>query len=402
MLNFISPNIEAEVGIVTRRPVIFLVIRKAVLVALVGAAVLYVVYFYLMPRSVDGIRIILAPITLEISGPGLLDARNKVTITARIQGYLKTILVDRNDPVEAGQIIAQLESEDLANQLAAAQANLAAAGHAVAESRSDEDRLKAIAEKAGSDFERKRGLATSGTITEAEWVATQAAFRQSQAELARSHSTIERTVAQAASATANVKLLQVRLNEATIRSPLNGVVVMRDRNLGDLLVPGVSLMQLVDPATIIVSARFDESAMGAIEAGQAVIIRFASAPAVDIKGSILRLIRQVDQETREFTVDITPERLPDHWALGQRANVIVVAQSPTPTISIPQTMMARRGGRVGVWKLQDGRSEWTPVNLGYPSGTSMQVVSGLSPDDIVLAPEGRYWLEPVAFSGRLK
>jgi HlyD family secretion protein len=340
----------------------------------------------------------LAPVALEIAGPALLDARNKVTITARIQGYLKTIKVDRNDTVKTGEVLAELESADLANQLAAAEADAKAAESAIAEARSDQQRASALAERARQDYNRKAALRDKQIITEADWSATEATFHQTQADLARSGTTIAKATAQSASAEANVNLLKVRLSYATIKSPLDGIVVSRDRNVGDLLSPGTSLLQLVDPDTIILSARLDESAMGAIGPGQVATVHFASMPTEDFQGIVLRVIRLVDQETREFTVDITMDQLPNHWALGQRANVIIQAPSTTPTIAIPQNLITRRNGRVGVWKLNGSSAEWTVIDLGYPSGDAVQVVSGLNPGDVVLQPEGTYWLMPVKLS----
>ena len=371
-------------------------VKTAVLAIVFAAIAVYIVFYYFNPRTVDGLRITPAIVGLEVSGPALLDARNKVTITARIQGYLKTVNVDRNDPVKVGQVLAQLESEDIANQLAASVADAEAADRSISEARSDQERAHASAEKAKLDYDRKRGLREKNIITEGDWVATEAAFRQTQAELARSATTIAKASAMSASAEANVKLLEVRLRDATIRSPLNGVVVSRDRNVGDLLLPGTPLLQLVDPSSIVLSARFDESAMGTIAPGQSANLYFASMPTENLKGTVLRVIRLVDQETREFTIDITMDKLPSHWALGQRANVTIKAPSLVPAIVIPPNLTARRNGRVGVWLLRNGRAEWVQIDLGYSAGNAVQVVNGLSAGDIVLPPEGTYQYEPIS------
>jgi HlyD family secretion protein len=371
-------------------------VKTAVLAMVLAAIVVYVIFYYFNPRIVEGLRVAPAIVDLEISGPALLDARNRVTITARIQGYLKTVNVDRNDPVKVGQVLAQLESEDIANQVAASVANAEAADRAISEARSDQERAQAAAEKGKLDYDRKRGLREKNIITEGEWVATVAVYRQTQAELARSATTIARASAISASAEANVKLLEVRLRDATIRSPLNGVVVSRDRNVGDLILPSMPLLQLVDPSSIILSARFDESAMGTIAPGQSASLHFASMPTETLKGTVLRVIRLVDQETREFTIDITPDQLPSDWALGQRANVTIKAPCPVPAIVIPQNLTARRNGRgVGVWLLRHGRAVWAQIDLGYPSGKEVQVVNGLSAGDIVIHPEGTYLYEPI-------
>src|SRR5262249_43509548 len=253
-------------------------------------------------------------------------------------------------------------------------------------------------EKGKSDYDRKRGLREKNIITEGEWVTTEAVYRQTQAELARSETPIARASAISASAEANVKLLEVRLRDATIRSPLNGVVVSRDRNVGDLLLPGTPLLQLVDPSSIILSARFDESAMGTIAPGQSATLYFASMPTENLKGTVLRVIRLVDQETREFTIDITMDQLPSHWALGQRANVTIKAPTLVPTIVIPQNLTARRNGRVGVWLLRHGRAVWVQSALGYPSAGAVQVVNGLSAGDIVIPREGTYMYEPISLN----
>ena len=219
------------------------------------AAATYFIFYYLNPRPLDGLRVTPATVALEIAGPALLDARNKVTITARVQGYLKEVNVDRNDLVETGQIVAQLDSEDIANQLAAAEADAEAAERMISSTRADLERFRALAEKATSDYARKRELREKAVASESEWIATEATYRQAQADLARGEATVARARAQAASADANVKLLKVRLSDATMRSPLKGTVVSRDRNPGDLLLPGTPLMQLVDPTTILLSTR---------------------------------------------------------------------------------------------------------------------------------------------------
>jgi HlyD family secretion protein len=361
----------------------------AVLAAALG------IYFYLVPHAVSGLVARARPVLLEIRGPALLDATNKVTATARIQGFMKAIHVDKNDRVIRGQVLAEIESEDLAAQLIAAQSDADAAELAVAEARGNLESIRALADKAKSDFERRRNLVQTGTISQADWTASETTFKQTQADLTRAGVTIKKLQAQAATAKANVQLLQVRLNDATIRSPLDGIIVRKNRNVGDLLAPGAPLLEIVDPSTIILTARFDEAVMGMIKPGQRTSAQFTAEPGRTFKGSVLRLNRQVDQETREFEVDIVLDELPATWAIGQRSTVTIVAPGPETTIAIPQDLLARRSGRVGLWIVEHGRSIWVPVTLGHPSGDAVQVLSGLQLGNVVLRPQGRFEFEPV-------
>ena len=81
------------------------------------------------------------------------------------------------------------------------------------------------------------------------------------------------------------------------------------------------------------------------------------------------------------------------WALNGRASVVVYAT--TRTIVLSENLISRRRGRVGVWKLEDGRATWVPISLGYTALNSIQVVSGLAPGDVVLVPRHRYEWEPI-------
>lgn len=373
-------------------------VGKVLLVLLLAAGAGLASYWYVVPTPVPYYEVKPRLMSLEINGPGLLDAINRVTVTSRIQGFLKEVLVDRNDRVKRGQVLARLESVDLENQVAAAQAEATAALRTVAEIESERDRAVAVYDKTKIELGRQNTLFRLKANSEAQVTTAEAAFKQAEADVARAGASIERAKAQALSQDANVKVLQAKLADATITSPLNGVVISRERNPGDLLLPGVSLMQLVDVDTIIVSARFDESARSAIRPGQSAKIRFASDPSRVWTGKVLRLSRQVDQETREFTIDITLDSLPDSWAMGQRVNVAVEARSPALVIGIPETLIARRDGRAGVWVDRDGRTQWTPVALGYASGSDIEIAHGLAAGDKVLLPKGRYDYQPVTLA----
>jgi HlyD family secretion protein len=374
----------------TFRKAFWIICATALVISIIAAG-----YSYLVPHMAAGTTVTPTSATLEIRGPALMDAINKVVVTARIQGFLKTIEADKNDRVAKGQVLATIEAQDLESQLLGAKADAVAAEQAVAEARGSLENIQALADKSKVEFERKRALISSGAASQAELTTSETAYRQTRADLTRATATIERLSAQAASARANIQLLEIRFNYATIRSPLNGIVVSKNRNIGDLLAPGVKLMEIVDPNTLILTARFDESVLEMIKPGQAAIARFTSDATRSLKGTVLRLNRQVDEETREFQVDIKLNEPPLVWALNERATVVIYAKSAEPSIVVPHNLISRRRGRVGVWKLEGGRASWVPVTLGYTASKSIQVVDGLVAGDVVLVPRHRYQWEPI-------
>lgn len=351
--------------------------------------------WYIWPAQVDSYVAQQRLIAREIAGPGLLGATNQVVVTARVQAFLAEIRVDQNDEVKTGQILATLNAADLEYQLAAAVANDRAAAETVHESELERDRLAIAAATAKADLERKRTLLVRKSASQSEFDLAESTQKQAETELARATVTIERSKAQSAAASAEVEQLRSRVGETSIRSPVDGVVVSRSRTVGDLLSPGVELMQIVDPKSLLVNARFDESAMASLHPGQVAKVAFSSNPQRPYTASIVRIGRQVDQETREFTVDLKLDQVPANWAVGQRASVVIQAESPTPGIAVPQRFLARDQGRVGLWVSHNGRAYWAPVSLGYSSGTDIEIARGLNVGDIVLSPNGRFQYQAV-------
>ncbi len=370
--------------------------------ALIGASAIVAVvaawfaYSYLIPTTAQVYRVERTPIVWSLKGPGLLDATNRVVLTARISGRLKWIGKDRNDPVESGEVVARLDDDDLKNQVVGARADSEAAQRAVVAAESNRARAGARLERLQLDVERRRKLIVTGSVSRAELDATEFGLKEAQAEVDGTKVAIARATAQAQAAAAVAAGAQARYEDATLRSPLNGLVVSRERNVGDVVTPGSPIVQLVDPASIIVSARFDESVMGVLRAGQAATISFSSTPDRAFAGKVVRIGRLVDQETREFLVDLSLDALPRNWALGQRTNVTIEVSSQAESPLVPMQYIQREEGKAGVWVLSGGHARWRPVLVRHTIGPVVEIEKGLDFGEVVIHPEGRYSGEAIS------
>lgn len=351
-------------------------------------------YFWTSPAL--AYRVDIRPVTWTLSGPGILDATDRVVVTARLSGRLTWIGVDRNDPVVAGQTVARLQDQDLESSREAARADFEAATRGVEQAKLARVRAAAGLEKLKLDLDRRRRLIVTGSVSHADLDAAEYALKQAQAEVDGADVAIDRATAQARSAEAAVALAQARFDDVTLRSPLNGLVVTRERNVGDILLVGSPVMQVVAPSSVIVSARFDESIMGALSVGQATRIQFASVPDRSFDGKVIRIARQVDQETREFLVDISLDSLPTNWALGQRTKVQIDIRSSSKLPLLPLRFVRREDGKPVVWVLVGGHASWRQVVLRHSIGPLVEIEHGLAENDIVLDPTGRYSYQPIS------
>lgn len=352
---------------------------------------------YAVPARAEAVTARAAPFTRSVTGPALLDALVKVDVGARIQGRITDLPVDEGDAVMAGAELARLDVGDAAHLVAQAAAQTAAARRAVAEAESDRDGAEAALLRAQADFRRKEELLPRGFATRAEFDAARATLDQASANAERSRTAVMRARDQLTAAEAGERSAGVRLGDTVIAAPVSGIVTDRLHNLGDVVAPGAAILRLVDPGSLILSTRLDESVMAAVAPGQAAEIRYTSYPGQVFRGMVLRLGRSVDTTTREFTVEVTPAEPPPHWAIGQRATVSLVTGTAPQVIAVPQDALAPRSGQAGLWIAEGGRrARWRPVRLGAAADGRIEVTEGLADGEVVLRhPRYLYAFRPV-------
>ena len=370
------------------------------LVMVLAPAVGLFCWRYVMPRQVEAVQVEPAPFQVTVSGPGLLDALQKVEVSARVQGRIAALPIEQNDVLTAGALIARLDAPDVVQQVAETQANAEAARLHVKETENDQLSARAAFVHAQLDFDRKAALLRTSDATRADHDAARATLDQATANLARDQASVQHARVAANSAAAASRAMEAQLQEYTISAPISGVVTQRNHSLGDIVTPGSSIAELADPRSIIVSTRLDELVMSQLAPGQPVELRLTSFPGRVFQGRVLRLGRSVDTTTREFTVDVTPAELPPHWAIGQRALVTITTETIPHAIAVPQSALAPRAGQPGVWIAgYDHRAHWQQIRTGAVCGNLIQVSDGITAGQTVLVhPAGIYAWAPMRWS----
>lgn len=207
-----------------------------------------------------------------------------------------------------------------------------------------------------------------------------------EAELKRAQSAITESRKQVLSAEKNLRLREEQLAFTELRSPYDGLVVRRDRDPGVVVVPGSSILQLIDTREMWISAWVDETAMAALVVGQAARVVFRSESDKVYPGIVARLSREADRETREFLVDVRVEQLPANWAVGQRAEVFIETGRHNDVLTIPQQFLLWRAGNPGVMVNEEGKAHWRDIRLGLQGMQHSEVTEGLSADEQIVIP----------------
>lgn len=352
---------------------------------LVVAAVLAVVFYRvkMTPVPVTTFTVTRGPVDAEVMGTGTLTAHTKATIGPEIQGRLVELRVDQNDEVAKDQLLARLDDSDLREQQAIARANLEAAQATYARIQTDQRRAEAIIAQAKLDYNRQSQLQAKQIASESELDKSRELLQVAEAEEARAIAAVVEAQKQVVAAERTLDYQNARLADTNIHSPFDGLITRRDRDLGDIVVPGASIFQLISTKDIWVSAWVDETFRAILKSGQKARIVFRSEPGKDYAGSVIRISREVDRETREFLVDVAPDQLPQGWAVGQRAEVFVTTGRKDNVVRVPVKMIRWRENQAGVWVSENGKANWRTLELGMTGREFAEVVLGLAENDVI-------------------
>lgn len=322
----------------------------------------------------------------EVLGTGTLEARVKTTISPRILERLAEVLVDQGDPVQSGQLLARLDDAETKQQVAIAEASLTTARATVERVRADEERARAVLLQAQLDHQRMTNLLGSKTVSQSDLDQALESLRVAEADLKRSQSVIVEAQSQVFTAQKNLLYREEQMAFTELRSPYDGLVTRRDLDPGGIVVPGSSIMQLVDTEEIWISAWVDETAMSGLKSGQPARVVFRSEPAKSFVGEVARLGREADRETREFVVDVRVKDLPEHWMLGQRAEVFIETGRLPGVLTAPTRFLLWREGKPSVFVVEDGKARWREVTLGLIGRETVEIIQGLSAGEKVIVP----------------
>ncbi len=329
-------------------------------------------------------RVELGSIVGEVMGTGTLGAHIGATISPKIQGRLTEVLADQNERVKEGQILARLEDAEWKEQVAVASAGLDTAIATVERTKAERSRAQAILAQARLGYDRSLDLSKSGVTSQADLDQSVERLHVAEADPKGTEAAITEAERQRLAAEKNLALHRARLADTIILSPFDALVVRRDRDPGDSVVPGSSVLEVISSNEIWISAWVDETAMSQLAVGQKARAVFRSEPSVGYTAEVARLGRQVDRETREFVVDVRLANLPSNWAVGQRAEVFIETTHRASMLGIPREYVIWREGKPGAFVNVAGKARWRNLTLGVQDAAIVEVLEGLQEGDEAL------------------
>lgn len=356
-----------------------LLVVALVLVVVAGAA-----YMRFGPAiAVPVIEAAQGNVPLRVVGPGTVQARVPVTLAARITATVTQLNADVGDAVTRGQTLALLDDRDLAARRAVVGGQQAALSMNVAAARATVAKAQADLDLARSKQRRDADLLRSGFVSQAVIDASDAALRSAEANLDNAGATQSAREADLQALVQEARYADTVLSFTRITAPMDGVIISRLAEVGTTVVPGSALLRMVDPASLWVAMRVDESVVGRVQVGQAASIRMRTGET--LSGRVARIASQSDAATRELEVNVAFDTPLTRFAIDQEAEVAILAGNGSGIV-VPLTALTRdREGRQGVLVVVDSRAEYRPVQTGAGDAQRVLVSEGLAAGERVVA-----------------
>ena len=326
-------------------------------------------------------------IVSEVMGTGTLEARVSTTISPKIAGRISSVTIDQGERVKAGDLLVQLDAEELEQQVEIARAQVDVSKAAVIRLEADKARATASLEQAQRTLVRVEKLAASSSVSREELERSSEALAVAIAETARAEAAITEGQKSLLAAEKTLEYHLARLRDTRIVAPFDGLIVARHREAGDVVVPGSGVLTLISTDLLWVTAWVDETAMSSLAAGQVARVVFRSEVENAYAGEVIRLAKESDRETREFIVDVKTLELPGNWAIGQRADVYIETGRKDDVTQIEPDLLHTIEGARGVFVNENGYAQWRPLTLGMHSPAAIEVVGGLVEGERVIKPK---------------
>lgn len=291
---------------------------------------------------VEAAKVVAAPLSEQVTAIGTLLSDEAVTVSSEIPGRLKEIHFQEGQPVEKGAPLFTLDDSVYQAQLADAEAKLKLA--------------EQTHKRTSQLFSNKYATAQSA----------------------------DESTSNVAVNTAAVELARVQLEKAHIVAPFSGIVGLRHVSVGEYITAGQALVNLeaIDPVKA--DFRVPEKFLPAIKVGQTILIKVDAFPDDNFEGKVYAIDPRLDVAGRSLLVRALVPNQERRLRPGLFARVTVLLQLKEDALTVPEQAIVPQGDSQFVFKIVDGKVQFTKVVIGTRREGRVEIIEGLTAGDQVV------------------
>jgi len=296
-------------------------------------------------------------VTVGPSVSGTLTPRVQASVRAEVGGAVLLVTAEQGQGVRRGQLLARIEARTAADGVTSAESSV----------RSQEQAL----DLARRELARTEKLVSAGAVAERA------------VEAARNE--VVRLESEVSGAKSRLTSARKTLGDATVTSPIAGVVADRPVNRGDVVAPGAPLYTIVDPSSIQLEASVPSESLSMVKVGADVTFEVRGYPGQTFSGKVDRISPTADPTTRQVPIWVTVDNRSGRLVAGLFADGRVT-QASRKGLVVPTNLVSDIDASPSVLRIRDGKVERVSVTLGLVDvqNERAEIASGLSEGDVLL------------------
>ena len=306
-----------------------------------------------------------------LTATGYTYARARAAVGAKIIGRVVELPVDEGDSIATGDIIAVLDSEDLQASVNLAEASL--------------NEARARLADAEREFARQAELVEDQLTSRALYDAA-----TTQREVA---------LAQVGTAEARLNAARAQLDYTVVRAPIDGVVIERNIEVGEMVAPGGftsqqstgSIVRIADPTSLEVEADINESYIARLKLGQRASIRVDAVPDFEYSGSLRQIVPTADRQRAVVQVKVRIDNIDVRLVPDMSCTVTFLEEGvdetelvQPPKLLVPEQAIQYAGGAAFLFQVDDGRLRRMRVTPGETSDGRVEVLEGVQGGETIV------------------
>lgn len=310
------------------------------------------------------VEVVKQPLSSSIQLPAVLDAYQKVSIYPRVNGFIRTVMVDRGSTVKKGQVLLQLDAPEIIQQYYAAQSKYLQAKAVFAGSKDNYERTLAVSE-------------TPGTISPHD------------VEVAKAKMLADSAIMN--SEQANLRALEATRSYLTVTAPFDGVITERNVHPGALVGPNTSvtggaMLMLEQEDRLRLVVQVPELYSAQLSSARQVQFHVNALPGVEFTGGISRQAGSLNDRYRSEAVEIDVQNLQHRLKSGMYAEVVIPVTGSVRAMIVPGSAIVTSQEKKYVVAVRNGRTKWIDVQEGNRHSDSTEVFGQLEVGDKVISP----------------
>jgi HlyD family secretion protein len=352
--------------------------------ALAALAVAAVAWARARPVHVQTVRVEPGAVRREAAGAGSIESEARAQLAFTLMGRITALNVQEGATVRKGDILATLDAEEQNHKVALAHRSVELSTHGVARNDAEIQRAQAVLSASLVEQRRVSQLRASGAAPAADQDAVDERVARARADLLAAQAAQHQGKSGIGVAQETERLEREREAETRLISPVDGVVVKRLHEPGDVVSAGSTVLVVSSTQKVWASVWIDESVLHELAVGQPARVSTRGAPSESYRARVDRIGVETDRQTHEVLIDLELLERPHPLVFGQRVDGAILLEERMAKVRVPEGVCDLAASQC--LAVRDGRVTALSVRAGLVGTDWVEAVEGLGAGELLVRP----------------